>query len=941
MNSDKNLKIAVIGPTQSGKTCLAVGLSSTNTRGFDIQPVDEDGRAYLADLKVDLRPTRDEQGNLRPGVWPDASNLGTSKPLRFDFLKKGKQAIRVGFPEYSGEMLHPDRFKAFANKHLRGLDGVVLLVNPGAEAFQKGDQRIFEDYMAQYEHVLTFLRDPNNESDKAFVAMTVTASDRIRGDLKGKLDSFNECIQRLSNTLGTSGFKWERFNVTITGHLKDQNQPTLASGRRNLASAPFLWLLDELNWRPKREKIFRKVRNVSFMVAGVAALCGAAYGVYAWNIWKGIDREKAGLEQLIGQARNKDELNQITRKLDALQTRTGLFAEKAKSIASDIEPKVWNVFEGKINEEISNIRKDPRKKGGDCGRVDEIFVMWQPSTPECKGKYAAKKGQWEKDKPDYQDKFAVARMLEDVRKPLGNAVTLSGYAAITNCYGLYAVLNSIKPISEEAKREKEQLYNNIDDRTIRTWNDYYEDFGNIAHTNATHESTRAFVALLNEWHVPTNRLSAWATKMALMTSVSNSIPEWRTKYEMTHFSDMKREALMNRSLEDLAKLYPARVVTNEYLTLEYVREKWTSGLNDAYDETYERYVTDFVNTVAGRRGCPTLDNADVDKIVRKAEAVGIPFDKKNAIAEIRDAVEVRAKEWRAQRRNECDDWISREVRLNRNGAELVREYIREKNKRRDHEDIFNATIRSAVYHHCEKCFDDDIAYFQRNCSDKSKCDEHFNEYFKPLCTILAEDTKDPDDVSWAIRFAKACVDIGHVKEGFGNAFQEEFEITSINGKIDYNGINPLKGFLGTKFGVVCFRDSNRAKPTTILERDNSPVVEKNDNNWYVLSRREGRKVYTSFADPLSLGMILLDDRNWESDYRRDYNDKDAKGFLKRFYPFDDSTSDEISIELGGSFGKQTKDRELAAYVQINMKRISGGGICVLLSRAKESQKVER
>ncbi len=941
MNSDKNLKIAVIGPTQSGKTCLAVGLSSTNTRGFDIQPVDEDGRAYLADLKVDLRPTRDEQGNLRPGVWPDASNLGTSKPLRFDFLKKGKQAIRVGFPEYSGEMLHPDRFKAFANEHLRGLDGVVLLVNPGAEAFQKGDQRIFEDYMAQYEHVLTFLRDPNNESDKAFVAMTVTASDRIRGDLKGKLDSFNECIQRLSNTLGTSGFKWERFNVTITGHLKDQNQPTLASGRRNLASAPFLWLLDELNWRPIREGIFRKVRNVSFMVAGVVTLCGAAYGVYAWNIWKEIDREKAGLEQLIGQEKNKDDLNQITCKLAALQTRTGLFAEKAKSIASDIEPKVWSVFEREVNKEINVIRGNPGKYGGDkdCNRVDSLFAMWQPATPECNGKYAAKKRQWENDKPDYQDQFAVAGMLEDVRTPLDNNVSTHGDAVIKLFYGLYAKLAVAKTIQAESQQQKTNLLSSLDSRVEKEWREFaIPKFGAMAQSNATHEATHAFVALLDEWPVSTNGLSA---KMALMTSVTNSIPEWRTKYEMTHFSDMKSEALRNRSLEDLAKLYPARVVTNEYLTLEYVREKWTSGLNDAYDETYERYVTDFVNTVAGRRGCPTLDNADVDKIVRKAEAVGIPFDKKNAIAEIRDAVEVRAKEWRAQRRNECDDWISREVRLNRNGAELVREYIREKNKRRDHEDIFNATIRSAVYHHCEKCFDDDIAYFQRNCSDKSKCDEHFNEYFKPLCTILAEDTKDPDDVSWAIRFAKACVDIGHVKEGFGKAFQEEFEITSINGKIDYNGINPLKGFLGTKFGVVCFRDSNRAKPTTILERDNSPVVEKNDNNWYVLSRGEGWKVYTSFADPISLGMILLDDRNWESDYRRDYNDKDAKGFLKRFYPFDDSTSDEISIELGGSFGKQTKDRKLAAYVQVNMKRISGGGICVLLSRAKESQKVER
>ena len=79
----------------------------------------------------------------------------------------------------------------------------------------------------------------------------------------------------------------------------------------------------------------------------------------------------------------------------------------------------------------------------------------------------------------------------------------------------------------------------------------------------------------------------------------------------------------------------------------------------------------------------------------------------------------------------------------------------------------------------------------------------------------------------------------------------------------------------------------------------------------------------------------------EVDYRKDYKDKDVQGFNRCFSPFFDGTSDEISVEIGGLFGKQTNDRKLAAYVQINMKRISGGGICVLLSSAKESQKVER
>lgn len=40
-------RIAVIGPTQSGKTCLAVGLFSTSTREFTIDVPQRAERNYL------------------------------------------------------------------------------------------------------------------------------------------------------------------------------------------------------------------------------------------------------------------------------------------------------------------------------------------------------------------------------------------------------------------------------------------------------------------------------------------------------------------------------------------------------------------------------------------------------------------------------------------------------------------------------------------------------------------------------------------------------------------------------------------------------------------------------------------------------------------------------------------------------------------------------
>lgn len=831
MSTDMKHKIAVIGPTQSGKTCLAVGLFSTNTSGFTIQSVDEDGRAYLSDLKIALRPQKDEQGNMRPGVWPEASNLGTDKELRFDFLKKGKDPIMVELPEYSGEMLRPEKFVKWANAHLRGLSGVVLLVNPGAEAFQSGDQSILEDYMAQYDNVITYLRDPANGSNEALVALTVTAADRIDGDLKGKLDSFNERIMELSNTLKTSGFKWERFDVSITGHLKDQKDPTLAKGRQNSVSRPFLWLLDKLHWLPIRQKIFRKVRNCALAIAGLAVLCGIGFGVHAWNVSENIDNAKAGLETAIRDCKNSDDLENIRNMLVALQSRTGLFAEKAKRLAIDLEPMAWDVFEAQINKEMNPIRGNPEKYGSpsDCNRIDTIFTLWVPQSAECQKKRLELKAQWTKDKPVWQDRYAIAQMNESVGKELNNLAAKHGEDVVRSLYGLYGRMKNLNPCSNQIQKRKEELLKSLDERVAKEFREHlmpeFNDKGNMP-KEKIEEHARRLSALLRDWepHV------------------------------------------------------------------------------DVYRKTKEKIES-----------------------------------------QIKSDAKTKIDEWNAQKRRECEDWIDREIvkRPNRKGHELIRDYIREKRNHRDHEEIFNETIRRAVYSHCEKCFAEDIAFFKENHYNRSECEDRFNTSFKDLCKIIAEDAEDPDEVSWAIRFAKGCVDVGKVKDGFENAFQEKFEVTGVNGRIDYRGENPLKGFLGTKFGLEVFRTSNEKHPSTILERDKSLVVKNNDNTWYELQGAEGWSVLASFSDPLNFVMSIHDDRSGEWDYRRSYKDKDVEGFRTTFSPFYDDPSDEFSIELGGAFGEQTPDRQLSAYVQVNLKRVSGMGICAILSKSKKDHENAR
>ena len=235
-------KIAVIGPSHSGKTCLAVGLYCTSRPDLYIFPPNYADCEYLKACTVEL-------GHLD---WPHATLSERADPIEFKFVMDGK-SVKVPFCEYPGEMMADDeKFTAFANAYLRNVDGVVLLVNPGAPAFQSGDGQLYEDTVSQYEKVIDFLADPNNNDglSKPFVALTVTASDRLEGDLKGKLKEFEECKTDIANALKNHKFVWELFEVTITGLLADQDKPSIADPNAISVADPFLWLIQRIRKQP-------------------------------------------------------------------------------------------------------------------------------------------------------------------------------------------------------------------------------------------------------------------------------------------------------------------------------------------------------------------------------------------------------------------------------------------------------------------------------------------------------------------------------------------------------------------------------------------------------------------------------------------------------------------------------------------------------------------
>lgn len=287
--------IAVIGPSQSGKTCLAAGLYNIEGAGRTGLTVEAPDRATQDYLESVMRyfakrswpdATIWEKEVESPG--PESSGAGfpsavrtktKTKDIRLDFNDAQGQATRIGFVEFPGEIVSDDdAFTGFANEHFRNLDGVVLLVNPGMDAFADHESREpYNQCMNQYRRIIKYLGNRNN-GPKPHVALTVTAADRLESDLKDSpaAKRFRKFLKGIQYRLRARLFDMETFYVSITGPLEDQQSPQLADGEKITAAEPFLWLVDRITNYPERVGKWKR-RAIIAAVAAILAVTGGCW----------------------------------------------------------------------------------------------------------------------------------------------------------------------------------------------------------------------------------------------------------------------------------------------------------------------------------------------------------------------------------------------------------------------------------------------------------------------------------------------------------------------------------------------------------------------------------------------------------------------------------------------------------------------------------------
>lgn len=804
-------KIAVIGPTQSGKTCLAIGLFSTSTHGFTIATPNMDDRNYLVDRRKEIVG----------GEWPAANIKGRPHPLRFDFQKKGHDSITVTFPEFAGELLGTDEeFKALANEHFSDLSGVVLLINPGADAFQKGDTGLLEEAKTQYQRILSFLKDPNNGSDKAFVALTVTAADRLYGldaDLRGKDAAFRDCLEEIENTLSSSNFRWEKFFVSMSGPTGADNKfkrKSVPKGFPNTSSKPFLWILDKLFWLPIRAAFLRRLA----LVGGVAAALLAAAGVGCWinasEARRFIREEKAAASKELEAAGStagscERAFDAAKPHLDSLNPgRYTRFWHKglAASTYNELEPKAWDVLQRCIQRSREDLREDVRQNPTNCvdrtKGIDGIFAKFSPATDALRTRRDELKKDWDKEKVGLDEQIAIAVMTGSIGKKLDECTGKHGDDVLDSLNGLYSELSKVNPSDGATNliQRRAALADELDKRVAYEWTDYaIPHFAQAASTGATDAAVRSLVERLKAWNPVTT--NAMATKDELLSAVSSSIPKWRTSYEENRIRTSADSAVQSRDMAKMALLFPKRVATNEYLAASFVESVWSNTVKTAFEKARQKFIGEVVDNAARRRGNgkPELKEEDNERIKNESNRVGSPLDLGELLAEIQQRIKGKSDEWVASKRKECEDWVRDHVRADRKRAgqnSLWNEYVSFWRANSEDNPFVKTIVRTAVYTQCQKWFLEDCGYFNRALvsnplwansqslpANFRDLEDKFNA-FSMLCGAVAKD-ENPDKESWAYWFAKDCVEKGNVRDGIFLAFPQTLVVDKIEGNISY------------------------------------------------------------------------------------------------------------------------------------------------------------
>lgn len=828
----RETQVAIIGATQSGKTTLAAGLAKTSSPEFTVSCKNDESRDYL----------QPRIAGISSGHWPDPTNE-KDKDISLELNTPGGRSALISFKEYKGERIDDENYRDLI---VGKPNGALILLNPTMMEEKDGKRGLLCDPEKREELIgnLKKIIDHLKVNKCVAIAFVVTACDRLKTDLKGIAEEFWNYAAEVTNYLNTSGMDWQRFDVTITGELADQQRPSIAVGDKNTAREPFVWIMERVDGR-KRMSVAKRACGALC----VLTLFGlVAFGMILGVQWYSESADLAARETVVAKIENmivaaaqkesEDDLKSETDELYALiasnkiiqcrfqccETRRTNDIAKWSKVYDEARTSYFSVSIDKRMESCAT-RGDEKQ----CADFDKLLAEFAPV--DSAGKTALT-NRWTKLRPKIREGYDVecgnkfrGRLAEFKQKEKNEKLLKSlrefkdevskwetefvpSQNIRTNV--LHGADELIQHIEEELdSRAGNDLQNQIDDMTKN------------AATKATVDALEKLRQNVAGWEPYTEEGKTRKSKIS--KNLEDNKPLWEHAY-LDNCCTTNAEAIV-RKIRDLNPndsddicdtLKTAYGFTNEWTKASTnVVSVATNKICEASSRVLSDFLCSFTNkwNIYGEKK-PEICNDDKNFIEaaldlqnpnKPSEKLSVWF-----LKELEEARSDAEKSWREQQKKTVDDYIA--IVKNMSAVDMFDSSTKDSyrnwyEKNCDNPFVTNvdSMVEKKVSAFFEQYIDEMRTSFLQdgsafNSEDGRRIATRRFAEFQRLCLALEKDGCGLKD-SWCAKFARECVNGGKIREGMNRAFEQVLTVTRIDVKVMEDGVS--NDYIGGKFSMSC------------------------------------------------------------------------------------------------------------------------------------------
>lgn len=795
--------ISLIGASQSGKTTLAIGLAKTSDPEFTVGFGNDATRSYL----------EPRMAGIAAGHWPEAS-IGENADLSLNLNLSGGETVPLSFKEYMGEKI---RDRTYIEKIVGNPKGALILISPGMDILRDPKDR--EEMLGNLKSIIDHLKNAHCVA----VALVVTACDRLSTDLKEFKPRFEDYVSEVTNYLSTSAVKWQRFDVTITGELQDQNAPTIAVGAKNTARKPFVWVMNQIRGKRLRDQIMKGIGRLGVAVVAIAATAAITIGAMYGRESCSMSQFEKDANTAINKAKRASGEADLKSATDGVQNLIARAETNRCFRFSSVESRRTNLME-RLRAEYDTGRADylrasmnarkssPSTRGceKDCAVFDTRIADYKPQEEGVKKNLV---DEWTKIRPAIRKGYDEGRVL-CFRKKLGD------------CHEDNGLRNLRDEISEwEATADymaaRTNLLAQVDGKIDRLRGSQIENgFGKIDPKEPTRESVEDLRKRINDWSPQTEE--GRAKHKELQKKFKTESPKWyqtiadnickadadeivntlKTLHEKEQSADI-RDALMKVGGFASAHTNASQTIIRERMdriakSRTCFLEKFAAGFSKEWTATAKKRPT--LSQVDHDFIVDALDVSDIGNPSRKLSECFLPdLESRRTRAE---------KDWESAKKKIVDEFIANELADGRPVTALFDAYRKDYDGgKRLADNPFVTNVTDRVFRVVAAYLDQYVASINKDFIDnlnafntdagRRRASERFAE-FQKLCLALDNDSCGLAN-TWCAAFASECVKVGQIRLGMNKAFEQELAITRVEVKVSEDG--NYNDYLGAKFGL--------------------------------------------------------------------------------------------------------------------------------------------